>query len=205
MVPLSPSVATASDPAGPSYAAATLQASSATSSASPASKAVGNTSKVRSSDPDGWRRRRGARGLISSHTPQPQESSKGKRKLDLNQEDRKTPSKPSAQSSPPARKRPKCEQIGFLVPTEACAPMSRRWRGLGARTPSLREEGPVLTEPALWLPQCQHPPVPQPLPQSLPQHGGQCQGSQEEKAPSTGDPELARRSWGTSLRVWWWC
>eukprot|EP00069_Balaena_mysticetus_P002375 bmy_15980T0 len=41
----------ASDPAGPSYAAATLQASSAASSASPASKTVGSTSKVRSSDP----------------------------------------------------------------------------------------------------------------------------------------------------------
>ncbi|XP_016075003.1 PREDICTED: DNA repair protein XRCC1 isoform X2 [Miniopterus natalensis] len=76
------STATASDPAGPSYAAATLQASSATSSASPTSRAVGSTSK-------------------------PQESPKGKRKLDLNQEERKTPSKPSAQSSPPVRKRPK--------------------------------------------------------------------------------------------------
>ncbi|ELK12702.1 DNA repair protein XRCC1 [Pteropus alecto] len=39
------STATASDPAGPSYAAATLQASSAVSSASPASRAVGGTSK----------------------------------------------------------------------------------------------------------------------------------------------------------------
>ncbi|XP_006142080.1 DNA repair protein XRCC1 isoform X2 [Tupaia chinensis] len=73
---------TASDPAGPSYAAATLQASSAASSASPVSRAVGSTSK-------------------------PQESPKGKRKLDLNQEERKTPSKPSAQTSPPALKRPK--------------------------------------------------------------------------------------------------
>lgn len=45
--PLLPSVATASDPAGPSYAAATLQASSAVSSASPASRTVGSTSKVR--------------------------------------------------------------------------------------------------------------------------------------------------------------
>ncbi|XP_008156610.2 DNA repair protein XRCC1 [Eptesicus fuscus] len=76
------STATTSDPAGPSYAAATLQASSATSSTSPASRPVGSTSK-------------------------PQESPKGKRKLDLNQEERKTPSKPSAQPSPPARKRPK--------------------------------------------------------------------------------------------------
>uniref|UniRef100_A0A452FFR0 DNA repair protein XRCC1 n=1 Tax=Capra hircus TaxID=9925 RepID=A0A452FFR0_CAPHI len=72
----------ASDPAGPSYAAATLQASSAASSASPASKAAGSTFK-------------------------PQESPKGKRKLDLNQEEKKTPSKPSAQPSVPALKRPK--------------------------------------------------------------------------------------------------
>uniref|UniRef100_A0A8B9XEF8 X-ray repair cross complementing 1 n=1 Tax=Bos mutus grunniens TaxID=30521 RepID=A0A8B9XEF8_BOSMU len=72
----------ASDPAGPSYAAATLQASSAASSASPASKAAGSTFK-------------------------PQESPKGKRKLDLNQEEKKTPSKPSAQPSLPALKRPK--------------------------------------------------------------------------------------------------
>ncbi|XP_077918854.1 DNA repair protein XRCC1 isoform X4 [Halichoerus grypus] len=76
------SPATAGDPAGPSYAAATLQASSAASSASPVSRAVGSTSK-------------------------PQESPKGKRKLDLNQEEGKTPSKPSAQPSPPAVKRPK--------------------------------------------------------------------------------------------------
>uniref|UniRef100_A0A8C0KM80 X-ray repair cross complementing 1 n=1 Tax=Canis lupus dingo TaxID=286419 RepID=A0A8C0KM80_CANLU len=66
------SPAAATDPAGPSYAAATLQASSATSSPSAASRAVGSTSK-------------------------PQESPKRKRKLDLNQEERKTPSKPSAQ------------------------------------------------------------------------------------------------------------
>uniref|UniRef100_A0A4W2I6S4 X-ray repair cross complementing 1 n=1 Tax=Bos indicus x Bos taurus TaxID=30522 RepID=A0A4W2I6S4_BOBOX len=72
----------ASDPAGPSYAAATLQASSAASSASPASKAAGSAFK-------------------------PQESPKGKRKLDLNQEEKKTPSKPSAQPSLPALKRPK--------------------------------------------------------------------------------------------------
>uniref|UniRef100_A0A4W2GCA1 X-ray repair cross complementing 1 n=1 Tax=Bos indicus x Bos taurus TaxID=30522 RepID=A0A4W2GCA1_BOBOX len=70
----------ASDPAGPSYAAATLQASSAASSASPASKAAGSAFK---------------------------ESPKGKRKLDLNQEEKKTPSKPSAQPSLPALKRPK--------------------------------------------------------------------------------------------------
>uniref|UniRef100_A0A8C9PGP6 X-ray repair cross complementing 1 n=1 Tax=Spermophilus dauricus TaxID=99837 RepID=A0A8C9PGP6_SPEDA len=39
--------------------------------------------------------------------PQPQESPKGKRKLDLNLEERKIPNKPSAQPSPPALKRPK--------------------------------------------------------------------------------------------------
>ncbi|XP_008569157.1 PREDICTED: DNA repair protein XRCC1 isoform X1 [Galeopterus variegatus] len=85
------SPATASDPAGLSYAAATLQASSATSSASPVSRAVGSTSK-------------------------PQESPKGKRRLDLNQEGRKTPSKPSAQLSPPALKRPK-----LPAPTQSSA------------------------------------------------------------------------------------
>lgn len=73
--------AAARDPAGPSYAAATLQASSS-SSASPASTAVGSTSK-------------------------PQESLKGKRKLDLKEEERKAPSKPSASPSPPAPKKPK--------------------------------------------------------------------------------------------------
>ncbi|XP_012589111.1 PREDICTED: DNA repair protein XRCC1 isoform X2 [Condylura cristata] len=71
--------ATTSDPAGPSYAAATLQASSAASSASPTPKGVNSTSK---------------------------ESSKGKRKLDINQEERKT-SKPSARPSSPALKKPK--------------------------------------------------------------------------------------------------
>ncbi|VTJ54892.1 Hypothetical predicted protein [Marmota monax] len=74
------SPATTSDPAGPSYAAATLQASSAASSASPVSRPVSSTSK---------------------------ESPKGKRKLDLNLEERKIPNKPSAQPSPPALKRPK--------------------------------------------------------------------------------------------------
>ncbi|XP_058438973.1 DNA repair protein XRCC1 isoform X2 [Marmota monax] len=74
------SPATTSDPAGPSYAAATLQASSAASSASPVSRPVSSTSK---------------------------ESPKGKRKLDLNLEERKIPNKPSAQPSPPALKRPR--------------------------------------------------------------------------------------------------
>ncbi|XP_037676558.1 DNA repair protein XRCC1 isoform X3 [Choloepus didactylus] len=74
------SPATASDQAGPSYAAATLQASGAASSSPLASRAVGSASK-------------------------PQE--KGKRKLDLNQEEQKTLSKPSAQLSPPTLKRPK--------------------------------------------------------------------------------------------------
>ncbi|XP_075845277.1 DNA repair protein XRCC1 isoform X1 [Microtus pennsylvanicus] len=80
------SSASASDPAGPSYAAATLQASNAGSSASPVSKALGSSSK---------------------------ESPKGKRKLDLNLEDRKPPSKPSA--GPPALKRPK-------LPIPSCSP-----------------------------------------------------------------------------------
>ncbi|XP_001499917.4 DNA repair protein XRCC1 isoform X1 [Equus przewalskii] len=95
------STATASDPAGPSYAAATLQASSAASSVSPVSRAVGSTSK-------------------------PQESPKGKRKLDLNQEEKKTPSKPSAQPSPPALKRPK-----LPAPTRspATAPVPAAARG----------------------------------------------------------------------------
>lgn len=120
----SPSVATASDPAGPSYAAATLQASSAASSSSPASRAAGSASKVRAAAPVGGE---GGEELEASiHlTPQPQEFPKGKRKLDLNQEERKTPSKPTAQPSPPARKKPKCEQIGLLVPVGACAPVSR--------------------------------------------------------------------------------
>ncbi|KAM7058845.1 DNA repair protein XRCC1 isoform 2-T2 [Molossus nigricans] len=106
------STATASDPAGPSYAAATLQASSATSSASPASKAVGNTSM-------------------------PQESPKGKRKLDLNQEERKTPSKPSAQPSPPARKKPKlpaptCTPTTASVPAPARGAVPGKPRGEGS-------------------------------------------------------------------------
>lgn len=88
------SSASASDLAGPSYAAATLQASSAASSASPVPKVVGSSSK-------------------------PQESPKGKRKLDLGLEDKKPPSKPSA--GPPAPKRPK-----LPVPsrTPAAAPAS---------------------------------------------------------------------------------
>ncbi|XP_076785616.1 DNA repair protein XRCC1 isoform X4 [Arvicanthis niloticus] len=88
------SSASASDPAGPSYAAATLQASSAASSASPVPKVVGSSSK-------------------------PQESPKGKRKLDLNLEDRKPPSKPSA--GPPAPKRPK---LPVPARTPAAAPAS---------------------------------------------------------------------------------
>ncbi|XP_049756056.1 DNA repair protein XRCC1 isoform X2 [Elephas maximus indicus] len=84
------SPATASDQAGPSYAAVTLQASSPAASAPLASRGVGSTTK-------------------------PQESPKGKRKLDLNQEERKNPSKPSAQPSPPVLKRPK-------LPTPARTP-----------------------------------------------------------------------------------
>ncbi|XP_058531121.1 DNA repair protein XRCC1 isoform X2 [Ochotona princeps] len=73
---------TSRDPAGPSYAAATLQASSAATPTSPVSRAVVSASK-------------------------PQESPKGKRKLDLNQEDKKAPSKQPAQLAGPAAKRPK--------------------------------------------------------------------------------------------------
>lgn len=90
------SSASASDPAGPSYAAATLQASSAASSASPVPKVGGSSSKL-------------------------QEPPKGKRKLDLGLEDKKPPppSKPSA--GPPAPKKPK-----LPVPsrTPAAAPAS---------------------------------------------------------------------------------
>ncbi|XP_069407072.1 DNA repair protein XRCC1 isoform X11 [Ovis canadensis] len=101
----------AGDPAGPSYAAATLQASSAASSASPASKAAGSTFK-------------------------PQESPKGKRKLDLNQEEKKTPSKPSAQPSVPALKRPK---LPAPPRTPATSPTPAPARG--AAPEKLRGEG----------------------------------------------------------------
>lgn len=121
-----PSIASASDPAGPSYAAATLQASNAGSSASPVSKALGSSSKVRSSDTGVWGMRE-AGSLSPSLPPQPQESPKGKRKLDLNLEDRKPPSKPSA--GPPALKRPKCKQSGFLnsAETQACVSKGKGW------------------------------------------------------------------------------
>ncbi|XP_061028605.1 DNA repair protein XRCC1 isoform X2 [Eubalaena glacialis] len=99
----------ASDPAGPSYAAATLQASSAASSASPASKTVGSTSK---------------------------ESPRGKRKLDLSHEEKKTPSKPSAQPSPPALKRPK---LPAPTHTPATAPVPAAARGAAPGKP--RGEG----------------------------------------------------------------
>lgn len=104
---------TASDPAGPSYAAATLQASSVISSASPASRAVGSTSK-------------------------PQESPKGKRKLDLNQEERKTPSKPSFQPLP-VLKRPK-----LAAPTHTPATTSVSVPARGTVPPKPRGGG---TEP----------------------------------------------------------
>ncbi|XP_057348600.1 DNA repair protein XRCC1 isoform X1 [Manis pentadactyla] len=107
-------LATASDPAGPSYAAATLQASSAASSAAPASRALGSISK-------------------------PLEPPKGKRKLDLNQEERKTPNKPSAQPSPPALKRPK---LPVPTRTPATAPVPAPARGAVPGKP--RGEG---TEP----------------------------------------------------------
>ncbi|XP_008049414.1 DNA repair protein XRCC1 [Carlito syrichta] len=108
------SPATVSDPAGPSYAAATLQASTAASSTSPVSRAVSSASK-------------------------PQESPKGKRKLDLSQEERKTPSKPSAQLSPPALKRPK-----LPAPTRTPAPAPAPVPGQGAVKGKPRGEG---TEP----------------------------------------------------------
>ncbi|XP_006871424.1 PREDICTED: DNA repair protein XRCC1 [Chrysochloris asiatica] len=94
------SPATASDQAGPSYAAATLQASSAAASATLASRAVGSTSK-------------------------PQESPKRKRKLDLNQEERKTPSKPSDQPLPPTLKKPKLPVL-TRTPAPASAPAPAR-------------------------------------------------------------------------------
>ncbi|KAM6222413.1 DNA repair protein XRCC1 isoform 2-T2 [Rhynchocyon petersi] len=92
--------ATTKEQAGPSYAAVMLQASSTASSASMAARAVGSTSK-------------------------PQESPKGKRKLDSKQEERKTSSKLSAQPSPPALKRPKL-QTPSRSPATASAPASAR-------------------------------------------------------------------------------
>ncbi|KAG8515362.1 DNA repair protein XRCC1, partial [Galemys pyrenaicus] len=130
------SAATASDPAGPSYAAATLQASSAASSASPTSKAVNSTSKVRSLVWVEWKMRNEGRGLSSSHSfLQPQESSKGKRKLDMNQEEKKT-IKPSSQSSPPTLKRSKLSaptrtQTPATVPAPARGAMSKKPQGEG--------------------------------------------------------------------------
>ncbi|XP_062032882.1 DNA repair protein XRCC1 [Lepus europaeus] len=102
---------TARDPAGPSYAAATLQASSATASASPVSKAVGSASK-------------------------PQESPKGKRKLDLGQEERKAPSKQPAQLSAPAVKKPK---LPAPSRTPAAAPIPAAAQGAVVGKP--RDEG----------------------------------------------------------------
>ncbi|XP_047646411.1 DNA repair protein XRCC1 isoform X6 [Phacochoerus africanus] len=114
----------ASDPAGPSYAAATLQASSAASSVSLASRAAGSASR--------------AAGSTSKPLPppQPQESPKGKRKLDLSQEAKKTPSKPSAQPSPPALKRPK---LPAAPRTPATAPLPAPARGAAPGKP--RGEG----------------------------------------------------------------
>ncbi|KAF7484297.1 DNA repair protein XRCC1 [Marmota monax] len=112
------SPATTSDPAGPSYAAATLQASSAASSASPVSRPVSSTSK-------------------------PQESPKGKRKLDLNLEERKIPNKPSAQPSPPALKRPKLPAPTRTpstapVPAAAQGAVPGKPRGEGAKARGAR-------------------------------------------------------------------
>ncbi|XP_031314630.2 DNA repair protein XRCC1 isoform X1 [Camelus dromedarius] len=127
---------TASEPAGPSYAAATLQASSAASSASPASKAVGSTSKVRSSDPSGAEKEERSQRPQPIPPPQPQESPKGKRKLDLNQEEKKTSSKPPAQPSPPSLKRPK---LPAPTRTPAAAPVPAPARGAAPGKP--RGEG----------------------------------------------------------------
>ncbi|XP_029780166.1 DNA repair protein XRCC1 [Suricata suricatta] len=109
--------ATATDPAGPSYAAATLQASSAASSASPVSRAVGSTSK-------------------------PQESPKGKRKLDLNQEERKVPSKPSAQPSPPALKRPKLPAPTRTLASSTPVPAPARGTVPGKTREATKPRGP---------------------------------------------------------------
>nr|XP_058900525.1 DNA repair protein XRCC1 isoform X1 [Kogia breviceps] len=130
-----PAVA-ASDPAGPSYAAATLQASSAASSVSPASKTVGSTSKVRSSHPGGVEREEVSWRPQPIPPPHPQESPRGKRKLDLSHEEKKTPSKPSAQPSPPALKRPK---LPAPTPTPAPAPVPAAARGVAPGRP--RGEG----------------------------------------------------------------
>ncbi|XP_048224782.1 DNA repair protein XRCC1 isoform X2 [Perognathus longimembris pacificus] len=112
------SPATSSEPAGPSYAAATLQASSAASSASPASKASGSASK-------------------------PQEPPKGKKKLDLNVEERKAPTKPSAQLLSPALKKPKL-QVPSRAPSAAPgstpgpAPVPEKPRGEGPKPKGAR-------------------------------------------------------------------
>lgn len=73
---------------------------------------------------------REAESLSPSLSPQLQESPKGKRKLDLNLEDKKPPSKPSA--GPPALKRPKRKQSGFLksAETQACVCHKGRAGGL---------------------------------------------------------------------------
>ncbi|KAM4825093.1 DNA repair protein XRCC1 [Thomomys bottae] len=111
------SPATSSEPAGPSYAAATLQASSA-ASASPVSKAIGSSSK-------------------------PQETPKGKRKLDLNVEERKATSKPAAQLLSPALKKSKVQSTTrspttASVSTPAPAPVPDKPRGEGPKPKSTR-------------------------------------------------------------------
>ncbi|KAL4663849.1 hypothetical protein H8959_003474 [Pygathrix nigripes] len=70
---------------------------------------------------------------------QPQESPKGKRKLDLNQEEKKTPSKPPAQLSPSVPKRPK-----LPAPTRTPAVVPVPAPAQGAVTGKPRGEG---TEP----------------------------------------------------------
>lgn len=105
------------DPAGPSYATATLQASTTSSSASPASTAVSNSSK-------------------------PQESPKGKRKLDLNQEERKPTSKPTTAPPAPTPKKPKLfasprnpATTSVPAPARGTVPVKPRGEGTEPKAP----------------------------------------------------------------------
>ncbi|XP_030154545.1 DNA repair protein XRCC1 isoform X4 [Lynx canadensis] len=136
------SPATATDPAGPSYAAATLQASSAASSASPVSRAVGGASKVRLSDPGGVEKEGRSHRPRLIPTPQPQEAPKGKRKLDLNQEEKKMPGKASAQPSPPALKRPKLPAPTRTPASSTPVPASARGTVPGKTREATEPRGP---------------------------------------------------------------
>lgn len=161
---------------------------------------------------------REAGSLNPSLPPQPQESPKGKRKADLNLEDRKPPSKPSA--GPPALKRPKCKQTGFLLnsaESRACV-SQRKGRGLrkeaggpsfrvlweGAGTSRCTAPGHQLSLCSL-TPQCPFLVAPPLQPQPLPQPRRRSQRSPAGTARRPGELELAPRSWARSCRVWWWC